>query len=243
LKPGFSVWLLLGLVGVIGTAPAWLSNYLLADTPFCLIGSRGSLWSGNAWLAGRHGNTANTIMPLSWHWSWNDGPLLELVTPEGTGGIQWGIGKIRADVPPFVADLQTLPLPTTLAGTSPLGRLRGVSGHFECDYRWSCQGQASLRIENLSVALFPADRFGDVDVIIDAAEHSQSARLTADGKSALVGEVVAQRQNGRMTMTSNVQTTSSASSGLMRAIASLKADGTNTLSFGQRWLDGASGSP
>jgi hypothetical protein len=244
LKLGFPGWLLFALAGLVGTAPASLVNWLFVDTSFCLIGSRGSLWSGKAWLASRGSvGAAIPIAPLSWYLSWHDGPAIELTTPEGTGEVRWGIAGVQADLPPFLADLSALPLPPTLAGSSPLGRLRGISGHFDCTYRVNCQGQAVLRIESLSLGLFPADRLGDVAISIDARETGQSAQLTADGKAALTGEVLAQRQNGRISVTSGIQATAGASPGLTRALASLKADGTNMLSFGKRWLDSASGPP
>jgi hypothetical protein len=238
-KPGFVGWLLLCGASLLLTAPARVADWLLADTPFCLIGGRGRLWAGSAWLAARgKAGLATPILPLSWRLSWQGAPAVELTTPQGIGGVRVGIALIHLDIPPFLVELSSLPLPPTVASHAPTGQLSGIDGQFDCGYRAACQGRASLRVENPMLALFPADHLGDIDVAIHANDQYQSARLVADGKAALAGEAIVSWRNGRLTISGDVRATDRASPGLTRTIASLKAAGTNSLSFGERWLDG-----
>jgi hypothetical protein len=238
-KPGLAGWLTLGTIGLWLTAPAAVADWLLADTPFCLIGSRGYWWAGSAWLAARHGaGLATPVLPLAWHLSWQDAPAIAVATPDGSGSLRAGFAGIHVDLPPFRLELADLPLPPTLAGHAPSGQLLGIDGRFDCSYRAVCRGRAALRIENALLALFPADRLGTVDIAVRADGRQASAHLVADGKAALAGAATLGWRDGRLAMNGDVRPTERASPALTRTLASLKAAGTNALSFGAHWLDG-----
>jgi hypothetical protein len=221
------------------TMPAAMLGWLLADTPLCLIDSHGPWWAGDAWLASRGAHQqARPIIPVSWHLTWLGAPAVAIATPTGSGSVAFGITGTRMDLPAFRIDLTTLPLPATIVSQALNGSLRGINGHFLCSYRASCRGRARLHAENLMVALFPADNLGDIDIEARADDGQQWVRMAMDGKSALAGEITVDLAQDRLAMRGELSATSQASPALARALASLKAAGTNTLSFGAHWLDG-----
>lgn len=221
LAPKAALWLLLGLAALVATAPASVAGRLLAGTRFCLTGSRGSLWSGSAWLAGRGADgVVKPIVPLLWSLAWHGGPAVDVVSSGGAGVVQFGLTGAHLTMPAFDVDLSALPLPPALAASRPAGHLRGIDGRFALGHGLTVKGSVKLRIEDMRLGLFPDDRFGDVDVSVDADDREWSARLVADGRAALSGLATVSARSDRLSMVCDLRATRRASAELSRAVAS-----------------------
>ena len=226
-------WAVAVVVGLVITAPASLANLFLRGAPVCLVDSSGSLWSGSGWLAGRRSDGGATpIMRLSWKVEWRDGPAVALATAEGVGSLQAGFGGFQLDMPPFAAPLPSLPLPTTLAGYLPSGRLRGLRGRFDCSYGLACRGEGSFRLEDPVLGLFPSDRLGDIAVALKADGRGETIVLTADGRAAVAGDATLRRQDGQWNVSGNARATAGASPGLASTLVSLKLTPAKPLTLG-----------
>ena len=223
-------WLLVGLVGLLLTAPASVAGWLLVDTPFSLIAIHGSLWQGGGWLSGRGLNgIATPIAPIFWSLSWKNGPVFVLRTSDGAGTLRPGVGGFELVMPAFVVDISSLPL--TASGHSLSGRLRGFGGGFECTYRRDCRGTARLRIEGGALGEISSDQQGNIDIAPLASEGGQLGRLIPDGATALNGELTLSRNNGRMAINGTLQPTSLASMSSVGNVRYLGSAATESPSF------------
>lgn len=118
----------LALAAALTVLPArWLTTLLPGHWPVALVDADGTVWSGTAALAlGPEHNRRRLPEPLRWHWTFNNGPRLELTHPWMDGPLLLALTPSGLAVSP-----RTLSLPASalaiadarLAAIGPEGRL------------------------------------------------------------------------------------------------------------------------
>lgn len=128
---------LIGLIFVAGAAalavlPArWLMAALPAHWPMAIVDASGTIWSGTATLAvGPAHHRHRLAPPLRWHWSFGNGPRMQLSHPWLNGPLTLALSPTGISV-----SSQTLTLPAQALATLD-ARIAAIGPEGRLSVRW-----------------------------------------------------------------------------------------------------------